>query len=524
MKQFITIKSIIVLFMIMMMPNMLYADWASDFFDGMKQNSQLRGGSTIQTQGSTTFSGGGWTWQGNNATLTPFSVKAPSINAGCSGISIDFGAFSMIDEESLIAFLEALLQAAPGYAFELAMQILCPSCLDIMNTLNQIANTLNGAQLDACGTLKAAGSMIDKAIFQSTDGALGTGSSNTFTQSMDKYINEPLQTLNKVLDKAFSCITGKTGCPITFFKGQDSLQEQIIRDIFNNNSRLYSVMKEMFKLEDGTQIAAFFSSLVGDVVIVSSDGYNGVENQKGNQAKGDGNKEVVFITPRMGYDSYREFLTELTYGSKDMPSNMQEAVIDTTFVTYQYNKTNGVFGQDVNSEITKSIPTLHAISKVYLILIQEAFLNRDQGVDQDTLNFIASFKTPVYKILNLYSVSPAALQQFITAFEQLAAAQMMYELISSVTNGVHAATGTIKQNIITAGLLTDTLDEDIKFILEAYSRLQGEAYKLYVEAYDRFNKQMQDTNYLQDLQKMQRAMMARHPVVGQKSFVPGLGM
>ena len=231
MKQFIIIKSII--FLCIMFPNMLYADWASDFFDGMKQNSNLRGGSTIQTQGGTTFSGGGWTWEGSNATIKPFSVKAPSINAGCSGISIDFGAFSMIDEESLIAFLGSLLQAAPGYAFELAMQILCPSCLDIMNTLNQIANTLNGAQLDACGTLKNAGNMLDKAIFSATDGQLGTGSSNSFTQWMDTYINEPLQTLDNVLDTLFSCAEGDKSCPINFLKGKDSLQENIINELLS---------------------------------------------------------------------------------------------------------------------------------------------------------------------------------------------------------------------------------------------------------------------------------------------------
>lgn len=524
MKQFIISKKIMIMCIVFIMPIISYADWASDFFDGMKNNSQVRGGASIQTQGGSTFSGGGWTWQGNNATLKPFSVKAPSINAGCSGISIDFGAFSMIDEESLIQFLQSLLEAAPGYAFELAMQILCPSCLDIMNTLNQIANTLNGAQLDACGTLKAAGDLIDKAVFQSTDGKLGTGSSNSFTQSMDKYINQPLQVLNEVLDKAFNCVTGKTGCPISIFKGKDSLQEQIIKDTFDSNSRLYSVMKEMFELSDGTQIAAFFASLVGDVVIIGSDEYNSEKQKKGRKPSGNGNKEVVFITPRMGYDGYREILTELTYGSKEIPSNIQNAVTDVKFITYKYNKPDGKYGTNVNSEIEKNIATLHANAHIYLQYIKESFLNRDKGIDQDSLNFISSFKTPVYKILNLYSVSTVSLEQFITSFEQLAAAQMMYELISSVTNGVHAATGTIKQNIITAGLLTDLLDDDIKFILEAYSRLQGEAYKLYVEAYDKFSKSMQDTKYLEDMQKMQRAMMARHPVVGLKTFVPSVGM
>lgn len=510
-----------------MLPNMLYADWASDFFDGMKQNSQLRGGSTIQTQGGTTFSGGGWTWEGSNATLKPFSVKAPSINAGCSGISIDFGAFSMIDEESLIAFLEALLQAAPGYAFELAMQVLCPSCLDIMNTLNQIANTLNGAQLDACGTLKNAGNMLDKAIFSATDGQLGTGSSNSFTQWMDTYIDEPLQTLNNVLDTLFSCTAGDKTCPIYFLKGKDSLQENIINEIMNSNPTFYNTIREMFGTNNGTEIAGILAAIVGDVVMIQSDGYTGKENIKGNSSSGEGNMSVVPVGVIKGdREYYRQVSNLFAYGKKETPSNALNAYEKYNFDIYVYSKTgkDNTFGPDFLKSDTKELMSYQGKAQQALKDIYAGFSDRRAGIDNSSVRFMGSFKTPVYKILNLYSINNTSLQHFISAFEQLAAGQMVYELVSGLSAAALPAISKFKQQVSAAGLLTEELESKIDIIVRNYNDFQVQAYKLYIERYDKFYKQMQDTNYLQDLQKMQRAMMARHPVVDQKIFAPSMGM
>ena len=102
-------KSIRMTFMViftLMLPTISHADWASDYFNDMKNNSVLRQSATIQAQGSTTYSGGGWTWEGGNATLQPFQVKAPSISAGCSGISFDFGAFSYLAEEEKLSYIK----------------------------------------------------------------------------------------------------------------------------------------------------------------------------------------------------------------------------------------------------------------------------------------------------------------------------------------------------------------------------------------------------------------------------------
>lgn len=513
------IRVIFVLMVIVVLPVMSYADWASDYFNDMKNNSSLRQSATIQAQGSTTYSGGGWTWEGGNATLQPFSVKAPSISAGCSGISFDFGAFSFLaDEEKLIAFLEQLLAAAPGYAFELAMQILCPSCLDIMNTMNQIANTINGLQFDACGTLKQLGNLATTAASTYADDSLGSGKKNYFNNAMDDYVNEPLKIFNEVLQKSFACVSGSPGCPIDLFQSKKSLQQLLVENL---NSNIRKNALSILDIQNNDELTGLLSAVAGDLVVLDpSDNDQGAVLMPINPHYKISNSEA-------GLKHAHAFIMGITYGMKDIPSNISEVKNTAPFETFWYNIENGKINQKnplAEKTVTITITPTQVRANNELDILKTAFAGRGQSLSDDTLAFLASFKTPVYKILNVYSVEQSALNQFINSFRTLAGAQMTYEIMSAIFSDLGNAITKIKSQVIAGGMDIGRFNREIDLIMMRYGVIQAAAYDMYVEAYDKFYKQMQDTNYLQDLQKMQRAMMARHPVVGQKSFVPGLGM
>lgn len=528
MKRFIIIKIAVII--ISVVPIVSYAGWADDFFKGMEARSHVQDGGVLQGHGSTTFNGGGWTWQGGNATLQPFNVKAPSINAGCSGISLDFGSFSMLDEESLIAFLEQLLAAAPGYAFELAMQIFCPSCLDIMNTLQGTANALNSLQLDACGTLKMAGNLLDKTISNATDGKLGTGSSNSFTEWTKTYITDPLNTVNEVLTTLFSCTKGSPDCPITFFEGKNSFQEQIIAETVKTHPSLFDYLKQTFGTRNNTELAAVLASMVGDIIIEQSDGYTKSDktasgDKNHNESSGEGNMVPTEIAKLNSAIGSPEMINLLTYGTKKMPNNTVIVRPDVFFKLYRYHVNNNGFEDKATSIYMKyGVETAQSYTHKQLESIEAAFKSRTTSLSPANLNFLSAFEAPVYKVLNLYSVDEKALKTFITNFEQVAAAQYIYEIFSEIANNIAPAISKFRQQVGAAGLLDDSLDEKISKIYAEYGELQNRAYKNYVEAYDRFYKSMQNNNMLQNMQKMQRAMMARHPTAGAKMFVPGLGL
>lgn len=515
-----SIRILLIFMVILILPFISYADWADDYFNDMKNNSTLRQSATIQTQGSTTYSGGGWTWEGGNATLQPFQVKAPSVSAGCSGISFDFGAFSFLaDEEKLIKFLESLLAAAPGYAFELAMQILCPSCLDIMNTMNQIANTINGLQFDACGTLKQLGNLATTAASTYADDSLGRGENNYFNNAMDKYVDEPLKILNEVLGKAFACASGDAGCPIDLFHSKKTLQQLIIESLDTN---IKSNALAILDIKNEQELAAFLASVAGDLIILDA-----TDNKDGK------NKRMVAVKPvysisgtDAGVKNAHSFVMGVTYGMKDIPTNMSEIKGRNSFKVPSYKYDGNILNpkEPLDGEMTIYITPTQVRANKELDILKTAFTGRGQNLSADTLAFLASFKTPVYKILNIYSVEQSALNQFINSFRTLAGAQMTYEIMSAIFSNTSSALNKIQSQVVAGGMNIDNFDLESRLIIERYGVIQAAAYDMYVEAYDKFYKQMQDTNYLQDLQKMQRAMMARHPVVGQKTFAPSMGM
>jgi len=74
--------------------------------------------------------------------ISLFSITAPTLTYGCSGISAHFGGFSFITGAEIQKFIKNIIQGAPGLVLQLAIKALCPQCeavLQVMQTLAQRA-------------------------------------------------------------------------------------------------------------------------------------------------------------------------------------------------------------------------------------------------------------------------------------------------------------------------------------------------------------------------------------------------
>jgi len=63
------------------------------------------------------------------------SITPPGFKAGCGGIDFFGGSFSFINAAQFQALLKAIAANAAGYAFELAMNYMCPGCMSTIETL-----------------------------------------------------------------------------------------------------------------------------------------------------------------------------------------------------------------------------------------------------------------------------------------------------------------------------------------------------------------------------------------------------
>ncbi|BBM67871.1 hypothetical protein VA249_45170 (plasmid) [Vibrio alfacsensis] len=78
------------------------------------------------------------------------SATAPSISAGCGGIDLYGGSFSFINKDEFIQTFQAIGANALGYGVKLALQSACPTCEQIMTSLEKTAQAINDMNIDSC--------------------------------------------------------------------------------------------------------------------------------------------------------------------------------------------------------------------------------------------------------------------------------------------------------------------------------------------------------------------------------------
>lgn len=77
-------------------------------------------------------------------------LRLPSVRSGCGGIDMYMGSFSFLSADELIALMEAIMQNAPGFAFELALESLSPAIQETVNNLRDLAGKVNAMNVNSC--------------------------------------------------------------------------------------------------------------------------------------------------------------------------------------------------------------------------------------------------------------------------------------------------------------------------------------------------------------------------------------
>ncbi|OUS06304.1 hypothetical protein A9Q96_10035 [Rhodobacterales bacterium 52_120_T64] len=77
-------------------------------------------------------------------------IQLPSVRAGCGGIDIFGGSFSFISKEELIKLMEAIMQNAAGFAFELALESLSPTVQETVAKLRDLIQQVNSMNINSC--------------------------------------------------------------------------------------------------------------------------------------------------------------------------------------------------------------------------------------------------------------------------------------------------------------------------------------------------------------------------------------
>lgn len=103
-----------------------------------------------QSQGLNTVTGGGYVFKAPRKEFTPFHFTPPSLSAGCGGIDLFLGAFSIPSKEEFLAFLRSIGSALPGLAFQLALQTLSPDLSEQVTSFRDLIREYTAKFSDSC--------------------------------------------------------------------------------------------------------------------------------------------------------------------------------------------------------------------------------------------------------------------------------------------------------------------------------------------------------------------------------------
>lgn len=108
----------------------------------------------IQTQTMNYYHGGNLSLATPSRSYNLASLQAPTINAGCGGIDLHMGGFSFISKEQFVQAMRNIGSNALGYGFKIALQNICPTCENVMTSLQNLADRVNQFNINSCQAAK----------------------------------------------------------------------------------------------------------------------------------------------------------------------------------------------------------------------------------------------------------------------------------------------------------------------------------------------------------------------------------
>ena len=176
------------------------------------------------------------------------NIQLPSVQAGCGGIDLFGGAFSFLSKEELIMLMEAIMQNAAGFAFELALESMSPAVQETVAKLRDLAQQVNSVNISSC----EAGQALASSLWPKIDSA-----SRHICATMGSYQG----LFADQVSARHSCNEG-AGQADTLAQANDEMRDQVPIDI---NYAWEAIQKNAFIASD-QNLAEFFMTLTGTII------------------------------------------------------------------------------------------------------------------------------------------------------------------------------------------------------------------------------------------------------------------
>lgn len=137
-----------------------HAHFLEDYYDAAGAQTARTTAGIYQSQAARLVTGGAFVVKVPRKDFTPVTIDAPHLKAGCGGIDLFLGAFSLPSRDEFVSFLRSVGTAMPGLAFQLALQSLSPDLNEQVTSFRDMIMKYTSQMSDSC---TAAETLLDAA-------------------------------------------------------------------------------------------------------------------------------------------------------------------------------------------------------------------------------------------------------------------------------------------------------------------------------------------------------------------------
>lgn len=212
-------KGVLVWFMILAFTNLSFASNMASYMGNILSNFGNLEPKAYHSQQRGYFVGGTMRIPPLGQTINPFEITMPSYsNDSCGGINVMMGGFSYLNFDYLVQKLQAIIQAAPALAFEIALRVLSEQLFGSANTLESIVDALNGLNFNSCTAMNGIVTTASNAINNAIKGVgkqgaekQASGSSDSFSSAVGDFFDNVFPSLSETINKIKNAVHASGG-------------------------------------------------------------------------------------------------------------------------------------------------------------------------------------------------------------------------------------------------------------------------------------------------------------------------
>lgn len=319
-------------------------------------------------------------------------INLPKMSAGCGGIDMFMGGFSIINKADAIELAKSVMSNGKGYAFNLALETAAPLISNNMkNWVNSISYATNN-RINSCEL----GTGLVGAVFPKTE-----ESQRNVCQS----IAGSKGYLSDYVEARMEC-SKSSGREKTFNRAKHEKGRE--KELLGSMNFAWQAIKGNSLFNSDKQLGELMMSLSGTVIYQDESANNG-------------SKKIVL--PSLAMNS--KFISSLMFGGE----------IEVYSCDEEKDCLNPV---KANDKITQGQGIVKMVEKMLNNIVQK-IRSIDIPLNDEEKKFIQSTSLPVYKMLNVQSAYSKGISAFdITNYSEIIASDILYvyleESIQEVLN------------------------------------------------------------------------------------------